>query len=630
MKVRQTWRRRSIGTVLTTLSASALVLSGAVLAVSASAASSATQLIIHTPPPSTATSGVALTTQPVIYIADSTGTAVTGLSSPVTATITGQGSTQLTNYTATAVNGVATFSGLTLNTLVGNYTLTFSDATDAVPSVTSSSIAVAAGTASKLAVTTQPALGEVTGVPLVTQPVVKVEDAGANVVASASGSVTATSSCPLTGTTTETLASGVATFTNLSMTGPTNTSCTITFADSPLTSAVSNAVLMSGPASQLVIATQPSNTATSGVALATQPVVLIEDAAGTQVKADTSTVSASVTTGSGTFTNGTAVAVAGRATFSGLALSARAGVYTLTFSDGTLSVTISTSVTVNVGTANHLVVTTEPSTVAQSGVALAIVPVISVLDAGGNVVTSVNSGLASVSIVSGTGGAISAGATAPFVSGVATFNGLAITGTSGMTYGLAYSGGGFSVVDTGHVTLGVAQSPLVVTSTHAIFGRNLRLVTSGGSGTSAVTYVAANGTASGCRLNGAVLFYSSTGTCIVTATKAASGLYQSATSTPTYVQIVKLPIPPALNAYFNVNSSALTPRTRHDLILLARKLTPASRVRILAYAPHNMGLARARSHAVWNFLHVRVHSHYQLMNQTNTRLQFVHVATLSQ
>ena len=939
MNGRQSWRLRSIRTMVATLSASVLILSGAVFAVSASALNGATQLVIHTQPPSSATSGVALTTAPVVYIADGTGSPVTSLNSAVTATITGQGSTQLANATVNAVNGVATFTGLTLNTPVGTYTLTFTDTVDALTSVASTAITVVAGTATQLAITTQPTSGEVSGVALVTQPVVKVEDVNNNVVTSATGTVTASSSCSLSGTTAVSLVNGVATFTNLTLTGATNTSCTISFAYSGLGTVSSNAVLLSGPATQLVITTQPPSSAPSGAPLYPQPVVLIEDAQGTLVKSDTSTVTASVTTGTGSLTSPTAVAVAGTATFSGLALNqlagtyylrftdsalsaptssaiqvttggptklavliqpsttsasgavltqvphvavedsggnlvttnsstvtatittggvsitnpiatassglatftgmalnalvgtytitfsdgsltpavstavyvstgeatklvittqpsanvasgialavqpvatiedsggnvvtnnystlsaaitaspyslshgtatavagtatfsglalnapvgvytltfsvpsltsavsnqvsvssggpthlvitvqppltsasgvalsvvpvvkvedvagnvvtadssnvtatittggvsvtnatqsavngvatftglalnARAGSYTLTFSDGALSVAISTSVTVYVGPATHLVVTIEPSAVAQSGVVLSVVPMISALDSGGNVVSALNTGYATASIASGIGGVVSAGASAPFLAGVATFTGLTITGTSGITYGLAYSGSGFSVVDAAHVTLGVAQAPLVVTSTHAIYGRNLRLATSGGSGTGAVSFVVINGTASGCRLSGAVLLYSSTGTCIVTALKAASGNFRPVSSSPTSVMIVKLAVPGAVGLVFKDNSSYLSPQARHDLILLARKLTSASRVRVYAYAPHNVALARARGLAVRSFLNARVHSHFEQAILTNTRLQSVRVLTISQ
>ena len=346
--------------------------------------------------------------------------------------------------------------------------------------------------------------------------------------------------------------------------------------------------------------------------------------------ADTSIVTARITSGGVSVTNGAQTAVNGVATFTGLALNAKVGTYTLTFTDGVLSAAVSTSVTVYVGPATQLVVTTEPSAVAQSGVALATQPVVELRDSGGNVVTTVNSGYATAGIASGSGGVISAGAVAPFVSGVASFSGLAITGTNGAIYGFVYTGAGLSVVDTSRITLGVAQPPLIITTVNAVYGRNLRLATRGGSGTGPVTYVVVNGTATGCRLNGVVLFYSSRGTCIVTATKAASGNFLSVSSSPTTITVRVLPIPPVVTVHFGVNSSVLNAQARHDLILLARKLTSASKVRILAFAPHNIRLARARSQTVRAFLYLRVHSHYQLVNQTNTRLQLVKVTTLSQ
>ncbi len=84
---------------------------------------------------------------------------------------------------------------------------------------------------------------------------------------------------PLQGTTTVTVTGGVATFTNLAD----NTAETISlkFTSGSLASATSNNIVMSpAAATQLVIHTQPSSTATAGQPFAAQPVVYEEDPFG--------------------------------------------------------------------------------------------------------------------------------------------------------------------------------------------------------------------------------------------------------------------------------------------------------------------------------------------------------------
>ena len=84
----------------------------------------------------------------------------------------------------------------------------------------------------------------------------------------------------------------------------------------------------------------------------------------------------------------------------------------------------------------------------------------------------------------------------------------------------------------------IAQAPLSITTTSATStgtSYTLNLVTSGGTGSGAVTYSPVNGTASNCAVNGATLTATSAGTCLVTATKASDGDYSLASSLPTSV-----------------------------------------------------------------------------------------------
>ena len=157
-----------------------------------------------------------------------------------------------------------------------------------------------------------------------TQPVVYVEDqygdleTGDNTTQVTASLASGTG--PLHGTVTVTVSGGIATFTDLSD----NTAETISlqFTSVPvLTAATSNNIVISpAAASQLAIATQPSPTATAGVAFATQPVVYIEDQYGNLETSDNTTqVTAALHSGSGPLLGTTTVTASGGiATFTDL------------------------------------------------------------------------------------------------------------------------------------------------------------------------------------------------------------------------------------------------------------------------------------------------------------------------
>jgi|GEM_PF-1153784 len=80
------------------------------------------------------------------------------------------------------------------------------------------------------------------------------------------------------------------------------------------------------------------------------------------------------------------------------------------------------------------------------------------------------------------------------------------------------------------------QTPVVLSSTNGTYGTDITLDISGGSGSGAVTYaVTTTGTAGCSIISGTKLRATSPGTCTVTATKAASGVYSADSSTATTV-----------------------------------------------------------------------------------------------
>src|SRR5439155_418650 len=118
-------------------------------------AGAAAQLTITTEPPATATSGAAVTPQPVIQVRDAAGNPVGGAGVIVTAVIaTGPAGATLSNATATTLaSGAATFNGLAITGAAGSYTLRFESA--GLTPATSSTITLGSGAATQITMKTK-------------------------------------------------------------------------------------------------------------------------------------------------------------------------------------------------------------------------------------------------------------------------------------------------------------------------------------------------------------------------------------------------------------------------------------------------------------------------------------------
>lgn len=202
--------------------------------------------------------------------------------------------------------------------------------------------------ASKAMITTEPS-GAVNGVALTTQPVIRVTDASGNTVTTSTVSVVASiasGSGTLNGTKTVAAVGGVATFTDLVLSG-TPGNFTLRFTPTSLTAATSNSFALSvGAASKVMVTTQPAG-AFNGIEFSTQPVVKITDAGGNTITNSNANVVASIASGSGTLGGTTAInAVAGVANFTNLKITGT-GDHTLTFTPAG-GLTAATSNTVNV------------------------------------------------------------------------------------------------------------------------------------------------------------------------------------------------------------------------------------------------------------------------------------------
>src|SRR3972149_4234363 len=228
-------------------------------------------------------------------------------------------------------------------------------------------------------------------------------------------------------------ASGVATFTDLKITGLIGTR-TIRFIVSGLTSVTSNTVTITpGSATQLAITTQPSSAATSGTPFAQQPVIRLRDVSGNNVSQAGVNVVASIATGSGATLSGTlseATDAGGAAGFTNLTLTGSGGIFTLGFASTGLTGATSGTITLGAGGGSKLSITTPPTSSAQNDGAFAQQPAIQLRDASDNPVSqagvNVTAELASGAVA--LGGMLTA---ATNTSGVATFTNLKITGLIG-------------------------------------------------------------------------------------------------------------------------------------------------------------------------------------------------------
>jgi len=288
--------------------------------------------------PGGAIAGQLLAIQPVVEIVDAGGNPVPAQGVVITATLTSVG-VSITGSMATSVDGVATFSSLTISGVVGSYPIRFT--ADGLVGVTSLEVQVAPGAATHLAVRSQPLTAE-NGVPVSTPLVVVALDAAGNVATSYNFRVVFLllfpvgpgSGSPLGAD----IVNGVGTFPSLTLAGPLGT-VTLEFFSGSLAVAKSLPITLTlGPAARLGVTIAPPSMVSDGVPMVPQPVFEVLDAGGNHVSSNvTITVSTDAPTGS--IANGTATAVNGVATFSGLTLSGSPGSRNYAFSGPGISPT---------------------------------------------------------------------------------------------------------------------------------------------------------------------------------------------------------------------------------------------------------------------------------------------------
>src|SRR5438128_2080417 len=192
---------------------------------------------------------------------------------------------------------------------------------------TATDFRVAVAAANKLALVTQPSAAAQSGVVLARQPAVQLQDANGSPVSQIGVVVTATiftgpNGATLASSTATTNASGGATFSGLTLSGPIG-SYALSFAASGFTSATSSTIALSaGPGAKLVLTTQPSSSVQNAIVFPQQPVVQLQDAAGNNVSQAGVAVTPAIATGIGTLAPVTALLTngSGSAGFSGLTI----------------------------------------------------------------------------------------------------------------------------------------------------------------------------------------------------------------------------------------------------------------------------------------------------------------------
>jgi hypothetical protein len=266
----------------------------------------------------------------------------------------------------------------------------------------------------------------------------------------------------LQGTKSVTLEGGMATFADLSDTKAETIS--LQFSAAGVAPGLSTSITISPAAAyQLLIHTQPSQTATAGQPFATQPVIDEVDRYGNLESGDNSTgITVSLATGNGPLRGTTTVTESGGiATFTDLADN-RAGVISLNFAGLGLTAGPSSNVFISPAATAQLVIQTPPFANVTAGNPLTDPIVIDEEDQYGNVETGDNSTVITASLASGRGPLN--GTTAATVSrGVATFN--ALEDDTAGTLSLKFtSGAHFSVVANATDVAAAPATQLVVTT----------------------------------------------------------------------------------------------------------------------------------------------------------------------
>ncbi len=424
----------------------------------------ADHLVVTAQPPASATAGSGLGLSVAVESPD--GSLVTGATGTITVSL-GQhpgGASLGGTLTATINQGIATFSGLTIDQAGTGYTLTLSGS--GLGSATSSSFNIVPAGAARLALATQPPTSLAAGAGFGLS--VDVEDAYGNLDGGYSGNVSLAlkggpAGASLGGTLTTVVVNGVASFSGLTIDEVGSGYSIAASAAGPSGVTTQAMVVSPASASRLVIGSAPSSSQTAGSAFGIT--VSVEDAYGNLVSGYGSAVTVGLTGGpSGAALGGTPseTASGGVATFSGLTIDRAGTGYAIQVNAPGLPTAATTTFAITPAAASTLAVTAAPgsSVVAGSGFGLTV----GVQDAYGNPV-AVSAGAVTLSLLDGPAGSSLAGSLqADLGGGLAAFSGLTID-RAATGYEIQASSPGLASVDTTAfaVTPAAASGLVIVT-----------------------------------------------------------------------------------------------------------------------------------------------------------------------
>src|SRR5439155_620056 len=404
-------------------------------------------------PPASTTAGATLTPAVQVEIRDQFNNRVTNATNGVTLAIgTNPSAGTLTGGTpaVAAVNGVATFSGLSIDKAGTGYTLVASST--GLTNQTSSAFNITAGTATQLVFSVQPT-NTVAGAAITPAIQVTAQDGSGNTATGFTGNITLaigtnSGSGTLAGTLSHAAVGGVATFSGLSI-GKVGTGYTLTAsATGPATGTSTAFNVTAGSAATLVFTVQPTSTVAGG-SITPAVEVTARDANGNTATGFTGNVTLAIGTnaGGGTLSGATHAAVGGVATFAGRPIDQGGTGYTLTAKGPGPAAGTRTTFNITAGTAATRVFTVQPtSTVAGAGITPAIE--VTARDANGNTATGFTGNVTLAIGTNPSGGALSGTATHAASGGVATFAGLSIDKV-GTGYTLTASSGGLTGASAG-------------------------------------------------------------------------------------------------------------------------------------------------------------------------------------
>jgi len=285
------------------------------------------------------TVGQPVSNRPTVQVTDASGNPVVGVT--VTFTVSSGGGSVTGASAPTGLGGIAQVTSWTLGTVAGTNTL---DASVGSLAPVAFEATAQAGPLAKLAISTAPSATAQSGSVLGQQPAVQLQDQFGNEVSQSGVAVTVSrspTSAGLGGTVSiNTDASGVATFTDLSLTGTVG-SYALGFASTGLTSVTSSAItLTAGPAANILALSPLTQNSGVGANVTNPPSIQVTDVSGNPVPG--AAVTFTVTAGGGHVSPSTPITTdaTGIATLAGWTLGPSVGGNTVNASVAPVATTV--------------------------------------------------------------------------------------------------------------------------------------------------------------------------------------------------------------------------------------------------------------------------------------------------